>query len=79
MNNGHFRRKPRQEQSFFHRRIAPADNHDFLTREEESIAGRAGRYAMPDQLLLMRQAELSGGGAAGNDQALRMHHLMPDM
>src|SRR5215471_18961085 len=65
MNNGHFGRKPGQEESLFHRRITTADNHDFFAREEESIAGRAGRHSMANQLLLMRQSQPPGGSSTG--------------
>src|SRR5215471_19422312 len=67
MNNGHFGRKPRQEEGLFHRRIATADHHDLLAREKESIAGRAGRHSMANQLLFMRQSQPPGGSSAGND------------
>src|SRR2546423_2629360 len=48
MNDGHLRREAGEEKRLFHRGVSAADDNNFFSRKEESIAGRAGRYAMPD-------------------------------
>jgi hypothetical protein len=59
-----------EEDRFLHGGVAAADHDDFFAGKEKAVAGGAGRNAVADQLLLVRQAQPAGGGAAGDDQGL---------
>jgi hypothetical protein len=50
-----------QIEGLFDRGIAAADDHHVLRLVEESVAGRAGRYALAHERVLRRQAEVARG------------------
>ena len=79
MNHCHLACKASEEQRLFHGGIPAADHNNFLTGEKETITSRARRHAVPDQLLLVRQTQPARRCAAGNDQSLRVHHMMSDV
>ena len=57
-----------EEERLFHGGVAAADHRDLLAREEEPVAGGAGRNAVTDQGLLVGQTQPSRRCAAGDDQ-----------
>ncbi len=51
MDNGHFFCKLGEKQSLLQGRISATLHHDLLVTKEESIAGRASRYTVPNEFL----------------------------
>ena len=78
MDERYLGREARQECRFFHGGVAAADHHDFLAREKEAIAGRAGRDTVADQRMLVRQAEPARRCSAGDDQRAGLNDLFAD-
>ena len=79
MNHRHLAGKAGEEQRLFHGGISTTDHNNFFSRKKETVASRARRHAVPDQLLLVRQTQPARRRAAGNDQSLRVHHMMSDV
>jgi len=48
VNKCDFCRESSEKEGFFHSRVTAADHGDFLSREEEAVAGSAGRNAVAD-------------------------------
>ena len=57
-------------QRLFRRGITSPDHRDFLTPVEEPVTGSAGADAFPHVRLLGRQAQVTRGGAGGDDQGV---------
>ena len=65
-----------EEEGFFHGGVASADDGDFLSGEEEAVAGGAGADAVSDEGLLGGQAEPAGRGTAGDDEGAGVDFLV---
>src|SRR5208282_4255600 len=78
MNKCHLGREARQKYGFFHGGVAAADHRDFLAREKEAIASRAGRNTVAYQRMLVRQAEPARGRSAGDDQRAGLNDLFSE-
>src|SRR3954451_195935 len=61
----------REEQGFFHRGVATADDGDVTVPEEEAVTGGARGDAVADEALLVRKAEHQRAGARRHDQRVR--------
>ena len=72
MDQINLRSEAGEEERFLRRGIAAADHADRHVAIKCAIAGRATRQAVADQLLFVLQPEVAGGGAAGDDQRLRL-------
>ncbi len=79
MNDCDLGGEARQENRLFHGGIAAADHGNFLARKKEAVASGAGRNAVSDQLLLVRQSQPARRGAAGDDESARMDDFMTDV
>jgi len=79
VDHGYLRSKAGKEQGLFHGGITSADNRDFFPREKKPIAGGARGNPVTDELLLVRQTQPARRRSAGNDQSLRVHHMMSDV
>ena len=77
MQQRHLARKARQKQRLFHRRVAAAHHRNRLVAEEEPVARRAARNAMPDQRLLARQSQPARARARRNNQRPRRESRPP--
>src|ERR1022692_54686 len=75
-------RKPGQEGSLLHRRVAPADHRDVLLAKEKTIARRAPGHAMAGESFLTGHAHLAVAGPGCDDDGMGQvdavsgrHHL----
>ena len=64
----HFSSDVGQIQRFFNRRVAAADDRDFLVTIEETVAGGAGRDAASFESFFRRQTQITGGSAGSDNQ-----------
>src|SRR6185503_15080332 len=60
----------REVGGLFHGGVAAAHHGDLLAAEEEPVAGRAGRHAVPHEQLFRGNAQAFGRGAGGDDHAV---------
>src|SRR6202451_1353804 len=74
-----FRGEARQENRFFHGRIAAPDHGYLLAREREAVTSGAGRNAVSDQLLLVRESQPACRSATRDDQRASMNNFVADM
>src|SRR6266568_2230847 len=58
----------REKRRLFQRRIASADHGNLLPAEEKTVAGRAGRNAISQELALRLEPQHSRGSARGDNQ-----------
>ena len=79
MNDGDLAREPRKEERLFHRGVAAADHYNFFPTEKESIAGRAGRNAVTNQLLFVGQPEPARRSSTGDDQRIGMDLVLANV
>src|SRR5713226_1564699 len=79
VNEGYLGGKASEKQGFLHGGISAANDHDFFSREEESVTRGTGRNAVADKLLLVGQAQPAGGRAAGDDERLGVHLVLAEM
>ncbi len=70
MHDGDLAGEVGEEQRLLDRGVAAAEHGHLLALVEEAVAGGAGRYAVPLELLLRRQAEPARLGAGGDDQRI---------
>ncbi len=70
MDQVHLRGDVRQVERFLNRRVAAANNRDFLVTVEETVAGGAGRDAAAFECLFRRQAQVAGRRAGRHDQRI---------
>jgi hypothetical protein len=70
VHQGDVRGDVRQVQRLLDGRVAAADHGDRLAAVEETVAGRAGRYAAALELLFGGQAEITRRRAGGDDQGI---------
>jgi hypothetical protein len=79
MNERNLCREASQEDRLFHGRVSAPDDDDFFAREKKSVAGRARRNAMANELLLVGQSEPACRRAAGDDERLCVHLVLAEM
>ena len=79
MNDRHLGSEASEEDRFLHGRIAAADHDDFFSGEKETVASRAGRHTVADQLVFVGQSQPPGRSAAGDDQCLRVDLMLAEM
>src|ERR1700686_2929733 len=70
MNHRHLGGEAGKKERFLHGRVSAADHNNFLPRKKETIAGRARRNSVADQLLFVRQAQPARRRPARNNQSL---------
>src|SRR5262249_23313040 len=82
VGDGHGPREAGEERRFLEGRVAATDNRDVLVTEEEPVTRGAPRDAVPGELLLTGDANLTVFGTGGDDHSLRavrigcgLHHL----
>jgi len=68
MHQRNFAPETRQEVSFLHRRVAAADDHDFLLSVEEAVARRARADAVTDEFLFVGEIEPARFCAGSHDK-----------
>src|SRR4030088_3362122 len=79
VNHGHLRSEARKEQRLLHGGITSTDDHNFLSRKKEAIAGGARRNPVTYELLFVRQTQPTSRRSAGNNQRLGMHLVFAEM
>src|ERR1700686_202971 len=79
MNHRHVGGEAGKKQRFLHRRVSAADHDNLLPRKKKTIAGRARRNSVADELLFLRQSQPARGSPAGDNQGLSVNLMNAQM